>query len=157
MRVRHASTVVAICSAPRSASEVTGTGALTITSCTPAAGWAVKRSGFGCGAGVSASGLTAGKRLGTERTSQPGVSGSPPSGRSAHTSGGVRSSWPSRNGSFSGSTGSAGSAEKPPPGREARPAAMIDFSPVSGSTRSSFTDSFSMPTCSMPSSSKRSP
>ena len=66
------------------------------------------------------------------------MSGSPPPGRSAHTSGGVRSSWPSRNGSFSGSTGSAGSAWKPPPGREARPAAMIDFSPVSGSTRSSF-------------------
>ena len=60
MRVRQAMAAISTCSAVRSASEVTGSGALTITSWEPAAAWAVKRSGFGCGAGTSASALTAG-------------------------------------------------------------------------------------------------
>src|SRR4051812_6836659 len=58
----------------------------------------------------------------------------------AYTSGGVRSSWPSRNGSVAGSIGGGGSSSNPAPGRDARAAAMIDLYPVRGSTRTSGTE-----------------
>ena len=64
--------------------------------------------------GSAASGVSAGYRFGTTRTVQPGVSGSPPPAR--WTSGGVRSSWPSRNGSCSGSIGSGGVHRQPAAG-----------------------------------------
>src|SRR4051794_40517801 len=81
---------------------------------------------------------SAGYRFGTTRTSQPGESAAPPPGRSAHTSGGVRSSLPSANGSFSGSIGGRSSIfELNAPGRAARSPAMMARSPVSGSIRSS--------------------
>src|SRR3954454_6190262 len=81
---------------------------------------------------------SAGYRFGTTRTSQPGESAAPPPGRSAHTSRGVRSSWPSANGSLSGSIGGRSSIfELNAPGRAARSPAMIARSPVSGSIRSS--------------------
>ena len=47
-------------SARRSASEVTGSGALTITSCAPEAAWAVKRSALWVGSGAGASAVSAG-------------------------------------------------------------------------------------------------
>src|SRR4051812_11295271 len=140
IRRRHMSIAVATWSASRSASDVTGCGALTTTSWAPRAGSAVKSSGRASGAGVGPSGVRAGKRFGTTRTVQPGVSGGPPPGRTASSSGGVRSSWPSRKGSVAGSIGSGGVARGPPPGRVARSPATIARSPVSGSTRTSGTE-----------------
>src|SRR3954447_10313678 len=81
---------------------------------------------------------SAGYRFGTTRTFQPGVSGPAPLDLSAQTSGGVRSSLPSANGSFCGSIGGRSSIfELNAPGRAARSPAMIARSPVSGSMRSS--------------------
>src|SRR4051794_17296994 len=155
MRVRHASIAVSTSSGARSISALTGLGELMITSCPPTAGRETNRFGMprplrsGSSAAaesaarasgsVSASGRpSAGYRFGTTRTVHPGVSGAPPSGRSAHTSGGVRSSLPSANGSFSGSIGGRSSIlELNAPGRAARSPAMIARRPVSGSMRSS--------------------
>src|SRR5205807_10291175 len=67
----------------------------------------------------------------------PGPLAGPPPGRRAKTSGGVRSSFPSRKGSVSGSTGGGGSTCQPPPGRRERSAATIVRRPESGSMRSS--------------------
>src|SRR5829696_6063744 len=158
MRVRQASIAVSSCSGASSASDATGSGVLTITSCAPSAGRAAKSSGSprprASGSAPAASapapapasppravarseGSSAGYRFGTARTRQPGPSGAPPSARSAHTSGGVRSSCPPRNGSDSGSSGGAGSTENMPPGRSARSPATIVRNPDSGSMRSS--------------------
>ena len=62
---------------------LTGSGALTITSWAPCAGPAQNRSGLASGSDGSVSSLSAGYRLGTTRTVQPGVSGAPPFGRRA--------------------------------------------------------------------------
>src|SRR4051794_36873182 len=137
MRSRQTSIAVASCSAGSSSSVLTGCGPLTMTSWSPRAALAVNRSRLASGGGSGASGESAGYRFGTTRTVQPGVSGAPPPGRTANTSGGVRSSWPSAKGSFSGSMGGAGSARRPPPGRVARSEATIARRPVSGSTRTS--------------------
>src|SRR4051812_3093390 len=141
MRARHTSIAAATWPGASIPSETTGCGALTITSWLPRAGSAVKSSGWASGGGSGAWGASAGYRLGTTRTVQPAVSGPPPFGRTAWTSGGVRSSWPSRNGSLSGSTGSGGVAVRPAPGRVARSPATTVRCPVSGSTRTSGTAS----------------
>ena len=60
----------------------------------------------------SSAGLSAGYRFGTTRTLQPGESGGPPSGRSAYSSGGVRSSCPRRTGRARASIGSAGAQRR---------------------------------------------
>ena len=100
IRSRQASSATATCSGSRSARETTGCGALTITSWAPVAAWAVNRSGLACALGrPRRRGRARGRGSGTTRTCQPGVSGCEPFGRTAYTSGGVRSSWPSRNGS----------------------------------------------------------
>ena len=63
---------------------MTGSGALMITSWAPRAGPAQNRSRLASGAAASGeSSLSAGYRLGTTRTVQPGVFGAPPSGRTA--------------------------------------------------------------------------
>ena len=80
-------------------------------------------------------GVSAGYRLGTTRTVHPGESGGPPPGRTAYSSGGVRSSWPSANGSLSKSIGSGGAQRGSPPGRRERSPATIVLCPVSGSMR----------------------
>src|SRR4051812_322915 len=144
MRSRHTSIARSTCSTGSSASEPTGSGAFTITSCAPSAGRVAKRSTSPRPAcrGSSASpspGPSAGYRFGTTRTVQPGPSGAPSEGRDANSSGGVRSSWPSRKGSRSGSTGGRCSARSSPPGRPARSPATIVRSPLSGSSRSSGT------------------
>src|SRR3954466_15171866 len=54
MRRRHISIAVATCSAARSASDVTESGALTMTSCAPWAAVALKRSGAWLPAGRAA-------------------------------------------------------------------------------------------------------
>ena len=108
MRSRHASMATASCAGSSSLSELTASGALMITSWWPAAAWAVKRSGLASGSGSTASWISAGYRFGTARTVQPGVSGGPPFGRTAYTSGGVWSSWPGANGSRSRSIGGHG-------------------------------------------------
>src|SRR3954469_23562545 len=144
MRSRHPSIARSTCSTGSSASEVTGSGAFTITSCAPVAGRVAKRSTSprpacrGSSAGPSPA-PSAGYRFGTTRTVQPGVFAAPPDGRHAKTSGGVRSSWPSRKGSLVGSIGARGSARSSPPGRPARSPATIVRSPLSGSSRSSGT------------------
>src|SRR4051812_4615807 len=152
MRMRHASIAVSTSSGARSTSELTGFGELMTTSCAPTARRDTNRSGMPrperigssaaaaslspCWRGVTPS--SAGYRFGTTRTFQPGVSGAPLSGRSAHTSGGVWSSLPSANGSVSGSIGGRTSIfELNAPGRDARSPAMIARRPVSGSRRSS--------------------
>ena len=103
------------------------------------AGPAQNRSGLASGGGGSESSLTAGYRLGTTRTVQPGVSGGPPFGLTANNSGGVRSSWPSAKGSSSGSMGSGarswGDSPGAPPGRRERSPATIVLAPLSGSVR----------------------
>src|SRR4051794_6942515 len=152
MRVRQASIAVSSSSGARSTSALTGFGELMITSCAPIAGRDVNSSGIPrperIGSSLAAASMSpvwrgvtppsAGKRFGTARTRQPGVLGAPPPGRSAHTSGGVRSSLPSANGSFSGSIGGRSSIfELKAPGRDARSPATIARRPVSGSSRSS--------------------
>src|SRR3954447_14949120 len=144
MRVRHASMAVSSSSGARSTSALTGFGELMITSCAPTAGRETNSSGMprpdriGSSAGSGWPLASAGYRFGTTRTFQPGVSGPPPSERSAQTSGGVRCSLPSANGSFSGSIGGRSSTfDANAPGRAARSPAMIARRPVSGSMRSS--------------------
>src|SRR5947209_12756388 len=137
MRSRQTSTAVATFSAGNSDNDVTGSGALMMTSCAPLAEPAQNSSGLASRGGVDESWLSAGYRFGTTRTSHPGVSGAPPPGRTAYSSGGVRSSWPSAKGSASRSSAGAGSAESWPPGRPARSPAMIARCPVSGSIRTS--------------------
>src|SRR5436190_8164509 len=144
MRVRHASIAVSTSSGARSTSDETGFGELMITSCAPTAGFETNRSGMprperiGSSAASGAPSPSAGYRFGTTRTDQPGVSGAPPLRRSAQTSGGVRSSLPSANGSLSGSIGGRSWIfELNAPGRDARSPAMIARSPVTGSMRSS--------------------
>src|SRR4051812_23583763 len=144
MRSRHTSIARSTCSTGSSASEVTGSGAFTITSCAPVAGRVAKRSTSprpACrGSSVRPSPAPrAGYRFGTTRTVQPGVFAAPPDGRHAKTSGGVRSSLPSRKGSLVGSIGGRDSARSSPPGRPARSPATTVRSPVSGSSRSSGT------------------
>src|SRR5438445_9185791 len=106
MRSRHTSIAAETSSTVNALSEMTDRGELTITSCAPTAGVDQNRSrlalapGFGAGSpaavvsaersGIEA--LSAGYRFGTTRTLQPGVFGPPPFGRTAYTSGGVRSS-----------------------------------------------------------------
>src|SRR4051794_27544664 len=153
MRVRHASIAVSTSSGARSTSALTGFGELMITSCAPTAERETNRSGMprpdrigssdaaesAAARSVSGSpGPSAGYRFGTTLTFQPGVSGPPPPGRMAQTSGGVRSSLPSANGSFPGSMGGRSAIFEPnAPGRAARSPAMMARSPLSGSMRSS--------------------
>src|SRR3954452_14739352 len=144
MRVRQASMAASTSSGSRSASVVTGLGELITTSCAPTAGREVNSSGMprperiGSSAASGSPGPSAGYRLGTTRTVQPGVSAPPPPGRSAQTSGGVFASLPSANGSASGSIGGRSSIfELNGPGCAARSPAMIARSPLSGSMRSS--------------------
>ncbi len=168
IRSRHACIAVATCSTGSSASESTGCGPLMITSCAPVAGSEVNSSvraaprapsrgsefaapaelltppGAASGASSSraapsSAGASAGYRLGTTRTVQPGELGTPPPGLTAYSSGGVRSSWPSANGSRSGSIGSGARSASvsvgAPPGRRERSPATIVRCPLSGSMR----------------------
>src|SRR3954447_15630592 len=144
MRVRQASIAVSSSSGARSTRALTGFGELMITSCAPTAGRDMNSSGIprpDCIGSSTASGsplASAGYRFGTTRTFQPGVSGPAPLDLSAQTSGGVRSSLPSANGSFSGSIGGRLSTfDANAPGRAARSPAMIARRPLSGSMRSS--------------------
>src|SRR3954447_3456475 len=144
MRVRHAPIAVSSSSGARSTGALTGFGELMITSCAPTAGRDTNSSGIPRPDRIgssTASGwplASAGYRFGTTRTFQPGVSGPAPLDLSAQTSGGVRSSLPSANGSFCGSIGGRSSTfEANAPGRAARSPAMIARRPLSGSMRSS--------------------
>src|SRR5450756_1920713 len=73
--------------------------------------------------------------LGTTRILQPGVSGAPPSGRTASTSGGVSLSLPAQNGH--GPDAPAAAAACRSLGRAARPGATIVSFPLTGLRRSS--------------------
>ena len=117
----------------------------------------MNRSGLGCGGGRLGLGADGGVevRAPSARASRA-CRAAPPPGRSAHTSGGVRSSWPSRNGSLlgvdrvgrvaveaaAGARGAAGGDDRLQPGQR------VDAELV-------HVRCFSIPTCSMPSSSKR--
>src|SRR3954451_3723468 len=138
MRRRHTDMAVSTCSGSSSASELTGSGAFTTTSCEPCAGRLANRSGSprppasgSVPAAATPSSGSAGYRFGTTRTRQL------PSSRSAYSSGGVRSSWPAANGSVSGSIGGRGAMSRKAPGREPRSPATITRTPVSGSIRRS--------------------
>ena len=99
-------------SSVRSPKRTTCRGVFTMTSCTPS------------------SGATAGNLFGIARTSQPGVSGPPPPGRTAWVSGGVSASLPSQKGQPTSAEGRPTSC-----GRAARAGARRTGSPVSGSRR----------------------
>ena len=116
----------ATCSADSSARCVTGSGALTITSCAPAAGWAVKRSGLASRSGVGALGIQRRDTgSGTTRTRHGvAVGGRPRAASGPRGRAGT--------GRVAGSIGVSGGTSKPPPGRSARSPAMIVFSPVAG-------------------------
>ena len=104
---------------------MTGCGELTITSCAPTAGADQNRSRLALALGAGSRPLPRAS-VGRQRrvqvrhdahASSPACSGAPPSGRTAYTSGGVRSSWPSANGSASAvELGRRGVALSPPPG-----------------------------------------